>query len=66
MREGILEDIGVLASCLLCMNLDEPSLHREGPIKTLMKAAVYLLVYSTSQCNLKNKTNIGDNIPREY
>ena len=27
MREGSLEDIGVLAYCLLYMNLDEPSSH---------------------------------------
>lgn len=37
MREGRLEDIGVLAYCLLYMNLDEPSSHWEGPIKHLWK-----------------------------
>ena len=57
MREGRLEDIGT--TCLLFTTEKLPSwwtiLTLKGVDKTCMKAAVYLLVYSTSQGNLKNK-----------
>ena len=66
MPEGRLEDIGT--TCLFTVE-KLPSwwtiLTLKGAYKTYMKAAVYLLAYSTSQRNLKIRF-MGDNIPIEY